>query len=266
MLVKFKKPLFLVVLMGMLLNSNAQKESGVFVSLGAGSHIANKKTAMMYSGGSNFTPFGIEATFSNTLIKPELDAFFQYPYTIVELPEGMRYRPSVEIGALAGYRTEGGTVIYLESNFSNLKIEDVFVVEVQNPNAGGVYPLEQFPVFGQEKRLNLNLGLQFTINEFSGAELYWPVFANMNSVRVDKNYFVVNNKQYQIAHVVPGFPGRMPGGMGFGGGSGLGVRYPLNKSLTVDFSYNLIYSRIQMTDLFREWGAHHSVMLKVIWG
>ena len=30
--------------------------------------------------------------------------------------------------------------------------------------------------------------------------------------------------------------------------------------------YNLIYSRIRMTELFREWGAHHSVMLKVIWG
>jgi hypothetical protein len=245
---------------------NAQKESGVFVSLGAGSHIANKKTAMMYSGGNNFTPFGIEATFSNPQIKPEFDAFFQYPYTIVELPEGMRYRPSVEIGAMVGYRTENGTVVYLESNFSNLKVEDVFVVEVENPNVGGVYPLEQFPVFGVERRLNLNFGLQLTVNEFNGAELYWPIFGNINSTRVDKNYFVVNNKQYQITHIVPGFPNQQPGGMGFGGGSGLGVRYPLNKSITLDFSYNLIYSRIRMTELFREWGAHHSVMLKVIWG
>ena len=121
---------------------NAQKESGVFVSLGAGSHIANKKTAMMYSGGSNFTPFGIEATLSNVLTKPEFDAFFQYPYTIVELPEGMRYRPSVEIGAMAGYRTENGTVVYLESNFSNLKIEDVFVVEALGILSKGSYLLQ----------------------------------------------------------------------------------------------------------------------------
>jgi hypothetical protein len=242
------------------------QESGVFVGLGAGSHIANKKTAMMYSGGSNFTAFGISSIFSNPTIKPEFDTYFQYDYAIVELPEGMRYRPSVEVGALLGYRSETGTVFYLESNFSNLRVEDVFVVEVKNPNTGGQYPLEQIPLFGFERRLNMNAGFQLNIAESGGAQVYWPLFANMNSVRVDKNYFVVNNKQYFISHVVPGFPDQKPGGLGFGGGSGLGVRYPVSESITADFSYNLIYSRVRMTEQFREWGVHHSVMLKIIWG
>lgn len=247
-------------------SSFGQKESGAFVTIGAGAHIANKKTAMMYSGGSNFTPYGIESVFSNPQIKPEFDAYFQYPYSIVELPEGMKYRPSVEAGVMAGFRNESGTVFYFESNFSNLKVEDVFVVEVQNPNVGGIYPLEQFAVFGTEKRLNLNLGVQLTVNEFNGAELYWPIFANMNSVRVDKNYFVVNNRQYQINHIVPGFPNQKPGGVGFGAGSGLGVRYSLNPTFTFDVSYNLIYSQVKMTELFRPWGAHHSIMVKFIFG
>jgi hypothetical protein len=242
------------------------QESGVFVGLGAGAHMANKKTAMMYSGGSNFTAFGISNIFSNPQIKPELDSYFQYDYSIVELPEGMRYRPSVEVGAMAGYRTETGTVFYLESNFSNLRIEDVFVVEVKNPNTGGQYPLEQIPLFGFERRVNINAGFQVNIAESGGAQVYWPLFANMNSVRVDKNYFVINNKQYFISHVVPGFPNQKPGGMGFGGGSGLGVRYPIDSRITADFSYNLLYSRIRMTEQFREWGVHHSVMVKIIWG
>jgi hypothetical protein len=242
------------------------QESGVVVSLGAGAHIANKKTAMMYSGGSNFTAYGISSIFSNPQIKPQLDSYFQYDYSIVELPEGMRYRPSVEVGAMLGYRSETGTVFYVESNFSNLRIEDVFVVEVKNPNTGGQYPLEQIPLFGFERRLNLNAGFQVNVTESGGAQVYWPLFANMNSVRVDKNYFVINNQQYYIQHVVPGFPDQKPGGMGFGGGTGLGVRYPVNGSITADFSYNLIYSRIRMTEQFREWGVHHSVMLKIIWG
>jgi len=266
MLITIKKSIFLIMLMSILIDSNAQKESGVFVTLGAGTHIANKKTAMMYSGGSNFTPFGIESVFSNPQIKPEFDAFFQYPYSIVELPEGMKYRPSVEVGAMVGYRNENGTVFYLESNFSNLKVEDVFVVEVQNPNVGGQFPLEQFAVFGEERRLNLNLGVQLTVNEINGAEIYLPVFANMNSTRLENNYFVVNNKQYQINHIVPGFPNQKPGGIGFGAGSGLGVRYALNSSFTFDVGYNLIYSRVRMTEQFFPWGIHHSVMLKVIWG
>ena len=44
----------------------------------------------------------------------------------------------------------------------------------------------------------------------------------LNSARLEKNYFVLNGRQYFINHVFPGQPNILPGGIGSGGGTGLG--------------------------------------------
>lgn len=251
----------------------AQSESGVFFGVNAGAHIANKKTAIMYSGGSNFSMYGIEWAFDYPNYKRDFDAYFQYPYEIVELPEGMTYRPSLEIGGILGYSVDNSLDVFVEANFGMLKVQDVFVVEIQDPNTGSVnYPLEQFPVFGEEQRLNLNLGARFSIFQNEVVTGYLPLFGNFNSVKVERNYFIVNNKQYNIIHSIPGITNQRPGGNGFGGGSGLGIKYLLTERITLDFSYNAIYSKVTMIresstqPAFSVWGLHHSVLLRVLWG
>lgn len=257
-------------------NSNsfrAQEESGVFFGVNVGSHIASKKTAMMYSGGSNFSNYGIEWAFQNPYYKTDFDNYFQYPYEIVELPIGMTYRPSIEIGGILGYRVDQSLDFFVEANFGMLKVQDVFVVEIRNPNTNTVnYPLEQFPVFGEEQRLNINGGVRISIFENNGVVGYLPLFGNFNSVKLERNYFVVNNKQYNIVHNVQGITNNRPGGTGYGAGSGLGIKYQFADQFILDASYNAIYSKVTMireTDTqpaFAEWGIHHSILLKIIWG
>lgn len=251
----------------------SQEEPGFFMGINAGGYKANKNTAMMYSGGSNFSLYGIEWAFSYPNYKRDFDNYFQYPYSIVELPEGMTYLTSLEIGGIIGYRVDQSLDVYLEANVGKLKVQDVFVVEVQNPNTGSVnYPLEQYPVFGEEQRLNINFGGRFTLFEQQGIIGYLPLFLNFNSVKVAKNYFVVNNKQYNIVHNIQGITNQQPGGIGYGGGSGFGVKYRLTDQIILDASYNGIYSKITMIresatqPEFSAWGLHHSILLRVIWG
>ncbi|MCB9187977.1 MAG: hypothetical protein H6599_01720 [Flavobacteriales bacterium] len=253
--------------------SIGQDETGLFFGINAGAHMANKKTAIMYSGGSNFSLYGIEWAFSYPNYKTDFDNYFQYPYEIVELPQDMTYRPSLEIGGILGYNVDNSLSVFAEANFGMLKVQDVFVVEVQNPNTGSVnYPLEQFPVFGEEQRLNFNLGARFTLFENNGLVGYLPLFGNFNSVKIERNYFIVNNKQYNIVHNIQGITNQKPGGNGFGGGSGLGIKYRMSDKIVLDASYNALYTKVTMIretstqSAFSVWGLHHSVLLRVLWG
>ncbi len=268
-----KKRLLSVLICFLSLVSLGQDGSGVFFGVNIGAHVANKKTAMMYSGGSNFSLYGIEWAFEHPNYKPDFDNYFQYPYEIVELPEGMTYRPSLEIGGILGYSVDQSLDFFVEANFGMLKIQDVFVVEIQDPNSNTVdYPLEQFPVFGEEQRLNINAGLRLTIFENNGLIGYLPLFGNFNSVQVERNYFVVNNREYNIVHNIQGITNERPGGSGFGGGSGLGVKYGLTDKIILDASYNAHFSKITMIKEsstrpeFSAWGIHHSVLLRILWG
>lgn len=251
----------------------SQDESKVFFGVNIGSHIASKKTAMMYSGGSNFSLYGIEWAFSHPYYKPDFDTYFEYPYTIVELPIGMTYRASVEVGGIIGYHVDNSLEVYAEANIGMLKVQDVFVVEIQNPNTNTVnYPLEQLPVFGEEQRLNLNFGARFTLFENNGVFGYLPLFGNFNNVKVERNYFVVNNREYNLVHNIQGITNERPGGSGYGAGSGLGIKYRLSDKFLIDASYNAIYSKVTMIKEssvqpeFSTWGLHHSVLLRILWG
>ena len=201
----------------------AQGEKGGYIGLNGGAFFANKNTAMMYSGGNNFSIYGIEWAFQNQYYKPDLDNYFQYPYEIVELPEGMTYRPSLDLGIIAGFNMDESAGLFIEMNVAQLKVQDVFVVEINNPNntnPGDQY--EQIPIFGEEQRLNINAGLRFRVFENNGLTGFVPLYLNVNAVQLKRNYVYINNRQYNIVPNIQGYTVDMPGGTGVGGGSGFG--------------------------------------------
>lgn len=254
------------------LNLAAQEEEivskkGPFMSLGFGSYFANSNTAVMYDGVSKYALIGIGYYFTIEPFKTQFEEYFKYPYEIVELPENLKYRPGREISWQLGYRFEDGSAFYAEANFAQLNIQDAFVVAIDDPNRKSPEKLlQQIPIFGKEQRLNINTGFHVPFIHEKGFTAYLPLFANVNSTKLESNYFVINNQQYQIVHNFPGVTNTRIGGMGFGGGSGLGVKLQFKKSFSLDIGYNLIYSRIRMTDELRPFGLHHSILVKIVWG
>lgn len=242
-------------------------KKGAFMSLGFGSYFANSNTAVMYDGVSKYALIGIGYYFTIEPFKTQFEEYFKYPYEIVELPENLKYRPGREISWQLGYRFEDGSAFYAEANFAQLNIQDAFVVAIDDPNRKSPEKLfQQIPVFGKEQRLNINTGFHIPVIHEKGFTAYLPLFANINSTKLESNYFVINNQQYQIVHNFPGVTNTRIGGMGFGGGSGLGVKLQFKKNFSLDIGYNLIYSRIRMTEELRPFGLHHSILAKIVWG
>ena len=243
--------------------------TGGFIGVNGGAYFANKNTAMMYSGGNQFSVYGIEWAFQNQYYKPDLDNYFQYPYEIAELPEGMTYRPSLDIGLIMGYNMDNSAAVFLEANIAQLKIQDVFVVEINNPNnTSPSAQYEQIPIFGEEQRLNINAGFRFGVFEKNGLNGFVPIYGNINAVQLKRNYFVINNRQYPIVHNIQGYTNERPGGAGYGAGTGFGMRYGINDNIILEANYNIMYSKITMLKSagFQEWGLQHGIGIRVIWG
>ena len=242
-------------------------KKGLFMSLGFGSYFANSNTAVIYDGVSKYSLIGIGYYFTMEPFRTQFEEYFKYPYEIVELPQNMKYRPGRDVSWQLGYRFEDGSAFYAEANFAQLNIQDVFVIAIDDPNRKSPEKLlQQIPVFGKEQRLNINTGFHIPFIHEKGFTAYIPLFANINSTKLESNYFVINNQQYQIVHNFQGVTNTRIGGMGFGGGSGVGVKMKFNKSFSMDVGYNLIYSRIRMTEELRPFGVHQSILAKIVWG
>ena len=264
-----KKVLFLLCITFLTnFSSFSQGEAGsVFAGVNIGGFFANKNTAIMYTGADYIASYGIEDLFANIYNKPVFDTYFKYPYSIAELTQTQSYKPAMDIGGHFGVSLGDGSSVYADLNFANLKFENFFTVAIQDPNNLSPDPTyEQIPLFGEEKRMNINLGLQISMYNENDINVYFSLFGNINSTRLVKNFFVIDGKQYQITHVVPNQPNIKPGGIGYGGGGGLGAKYKFNDKFTFDLAYSLYYTKIRMKDDFAPFGIHNGITLRIIWG
>lgn len=252
----------------------------VFFGLNIGAFKANSKTATIYAG--NTTNYGVNFYFNNIFNQAELDQYFKYNYRISSYPnpQTIRYRTTFNVGGHGGINIDESLAVYADINIVNLKVEDVFTVEIDNPNdptLTGNSQLEQIPIFGEESRTNLNLGIQANFYNEGPLKAYFNLFGNVNNTRLEENFFVINNKIYPIIHnaLVNGTTpnGQVnfqesvpPGGVGFGGGAGLGVKYKFNEKFTFDANYYSTYTRTRMNATFKPFGLNHAIVARIIWG
>lgn len=265
--------------------ANDSEKGNIFFGLNIGAYHSNNKMAWIYNG--NVTPYtNVQSYFSNPFYKAELDNYFKYQYKIESFadPSLMSYRTALNIGGHAGVKLNKNTSIYADVNLLQLKVKDFFTVAINNPNdpttIGDTY--EQIPIFGEESRTNINLGLQSNFYSENELTAYFNFFGNVNNTRLENNYFVINNKVYTITHnaevngTTNGFVNYQqrikPSGIGFGGGAGLGIKYKFNDKFTFDANYYAIYTRTNInTELnfeanLKPFGLNHALVARIIWG
>jgi len=237
-----------------------------FVGINFGMLFANSNTAAIYTGASNITPYGIDYILSIPTYKTAFDAYFQYPYYVSELPQNPSYKSTFDVGLHAGINIGKGSTIYLDVNSSNLNYEQVFTIAIDDPTNQSVEPTyEQFPIIGKEKRINFNLGTQLALLHKNKTIVYWSAFGNFNSIKLERNYIIINAREYEIIHYNPQIPNVQTGGIGYGGGSGAGIKYRLTDKILVDLTYNLYYIKTKMNDNIQGFGINHGIALRIIW-
>jgi len=244
----------------------SKKKSLFFAGINIGGLFANNNTAVIYSGSPAATPYGINYILSIPTYKTTFDAYFQHPYTVSEFPQSPGYSTALDIGVHAGINIGNEAAIYIDINTAQLKYEQTFTIAIDNPlNKSPEPTYEQIPIFGKEKRFNLNLGTQLNLYNGENSLAYFALFGNFNSVKLERNYIVINNQEYIISHNSAQQSGGNPGGIGYGGGTGLGFKYNLTENLILDLNYNLYYTKINMNDNLNPFAMHHGLMLRVIW-
>ncbi len=149
---------------------------------------------------------------------------------------------------------------------TQLKYEQTFTIAIDDPfNQSPEPTYEQIPIFGKEKRFNLNLGTQLSFYKQNKTTIYWSIFGNLNGVQLERNYFVINNREYEILFNNPQDITIKPSGIGFGGGTGAGLKYQVTNNILVDFTYNLYYTKTNITETIHPYGIHHGFMMRVLW-
>jgi len=242
------------------------KKSLFFGGINVGAFFPNSNTAIIYTGSQDITPYGIPYILSIPSYKTIFDSYFKYPYAIAEFPQHPSYKTALNIGVHAGINLGDGAAIYMDINTAQVKYEQNFTMEINDPlNKTPEPAYEQIPIFGEEKRFNLNLGTQLDMFNGENSSGYFALFGNFNSVKMERNYIVINNKEYNINHNSPQQPNSKIGGVGYGGGTGVGLKYNLTDNLILDLNYNLYYTKTNMSKNLNPFGIHHAVMLRVIW-
>ncbi len=276
---KFKCLLSFALLFGLSLTNFAQDdylyeddeelEDTVKFSFGInfGAYFSNNKTVEVYSGRPDITPFNIPFVLSQPFNQQAIRDYFRFDYYIAEYPIETRYRTASEIGGHIEYNLSKVIDLYLDVNITQLKFEQFFTVGIIEPNNGRIDGdrLEQIPLFGEENRFHLNLGAQFSMYHDEYSNFYFSLFGSLNNTQMRRNYFVINNIEYEIFHVALDRPNQRLGGIGYGGGTGLGFKYKIMDHLTTDFYYNLSYAQTNLSEAFQPFGFNHGLGIRIIW-
>lgn len=238
-----------------------------FVGVNLGGFFANSNTANVYSGSPSVTSFSIPTILDNQFYKPTFDEFFgPSPYGVSEYPFDPKYRPAFELGLHAGCNINKKVALFLDFNIAQLDVEQFFTIAIDDPTNQIIGPtLEQYAIFGEENRLNLNIGTQLNFHENANSKAYVSLFFNMNDVDMRRNYIVIDQTQYEVFHINDEQPDLRLGGIGYGGGAGLGYRFHVAQNILADIYYNMIYTRTNLSEEFQPFGAQHSLGIRILW-
>ena len=242
------------------------KMPSFFVGVNVGTFFANNNTAALYDGSEKFTPYGVNYILTRPANYSVFLNYFNQNYTLEELPQNPSYSIALDLGLHAGFHLGSISSIFVDINLSNLAVKDVFTVLIDDPNNRAIEPIyEQIPIYGEEKRININLGNQLNFFNKNNTTLYWSLFGNFNTIQLERNYFVIDNKEYEIAHITALQPDVKPNGIGYGVGTGLGFKYQLAPQVKTDLTYNFYYIKTRINDNLNEFGSNNGIKLRIIW-
>ncbi len=245
-----------------------QKKGSRFTAgIQMGAFFANDNTAHFYSGTPDITNYGINWTLGLQFYKQRFDNYFVHPYYIAEFPFEPVYEPAIEVGLHLGFEINDEISLFADLNSVRLNYKQFFTMAIDDPSNQSVEPnYERIPIVGKENRFYLNLGTQINCYEDGSSKLYWSLFGSLNDLEVKSNYFTINGIRYDILHPVNDDFNVKPGGIGYGGGTGLGYKFSVANQLNLDIYYNLHYSKTRLNDDLEKFGIAHSVGLRITWG
>lgn len=174
------------------------------------------------------------------------------PYTgETGYPMNMHYSVSFSAGVFLRVNFDRKNGIFLEANYTNLKAEDVLVLEVDPPDYLTTPDLRYQPISGREGRVLIDFGYQRTFPMKSKTYFFAQAAVTMCYTQVIKSVFVVGGVEYNMINVY-GNQYYIPNSnmqtyninqnaFGFGGTIGVGAGIPLTHMFGLEPGFYMQY-------------------------
>ncbi|MFO8055622.1 MAG: hypothetical protein R6U19_10740 [Bacteroidales bacterium] len=223
-------------------------QKGWIVGLQTGVYFANSHTANYYNGREgnvNEISFILDNKYHRDDILNYYEAY-DYVYDQSDLPREMHYEAAMNIGFLARNNITKNWGVFLNFNFVRLRTKGSFILEI-DPDQIISEPNEHiFPIYGEEERHNINIGIHRQFNLLSPSLTYYgELGVNFNNTIVEESSIEIAGNNYSIIDRYGGGQGYQPGvpqteydlrlgGVGLGFFGGMGFKFLFSDKLTLD--------------------------------
>lgn len=224
-----------------------KNENGFYFGANLGLYLANRHNAEYYNGsGVNSVDSTINYSLNYYQIKQSLN---DYDFWLAELPSKMRYSPAFLLGIYVKYVIKNSGII-LQFDFAKLKANDVFTIEVNDPNNFSSDPVyRQESIWGSEQRATIDLGYSYTFNSKSNVRPFIQFGGNLTTTKFVDNKIRIENLEYSITNYHYAYYQIEQGGVGFGAFAGGGMNLIFSESISLMPTLNIYYTQAKMGDL-----------------
>ncbi|NND95176.1 MAG: hypothetical protein HKN45_09940 [Flavobacteriales bacterium] len=192
-------------------------------------------------------------------------------FRLAEYASEMRYTNSLAVGAHVRYQFNWYNAIVLDANFISLKAEDFFVLAYPNDNGTSQDIFQNFPIEGQEDRLNFSLGYHLALAEPGSASMNFEFGPEITSINVKSNRFSVGSRSYSIlrAQTIGGnnqlINNQIPTLTYFGAYAQLGANLEFDK-FTVDVVWRTSFQKIDLNPVLApKRRLNHTPMARLVY-
>jgi len=243
-----------------------------------GAYFPSKYSAKFYNG----TPYppninNVEYVFSNKYWYEDIKYLLNSDDTvlIVGYPADMRYQVAFTGGLFVRFNFNRKNGIFLEANYTQLKAENAFTVQVDPQSYLTPPDYRDLPIIGKEYRVLLDLGYQRSFPFESKIYIFFQGGAIMSYTRVLQSFFIVEGKEYNMVNIY-GSQGYIPNtnsqtyniiqsAIGFGTYFGLGAGFPLTDMFGIEPGFSIQYYPTNLEG-YSLWKGNFSLYMRILLG
>ncbi len=187
-------------------------------------------------------------------------------------PRDMHYQVAFTGGLFTRLNLHTNHALFLQANYTQLKAEDILVLEVNLQNY--TYPFLRYqPIIGKEGRVLIDFGYQYAFRMKSKIYFFVQVAATMSYTQVIKSFFAVEGREYSMIDIYSGqsyIPNTnmqtnniYQNAFGFGGFIGAGAGIPLTEMFGLEPGFFMQYYPTNLAN-YPDYKPNFGVILRLM--
>lgn len=217
--------------------------------LSIGLYVPDNSTANYYNGSDEEHNLerALNLYYNRDRIVREVDEIIE-SFEVYELPMAMQYNPAVQVGFYGGLVFNNAFAVTGEFNYTKLRVSDRFTLATDKETFTTEPYLLLSDIFASEERIELRLGVQYTLQTSSYMHPFVESGINITDTKILENRVRVGGLNINIRDARSDYYGIRDYGMGFGIFTAAGIKMDVTDTFSLRFGGSVSFSRINLGD------------------